>query len=316
MWARPFLTGCLASLSVTLIGLGAIARFVPDTFALGVFFRIFDSLAPQMMVCGLGIGLLCAVLRARWVACALVLCAAAALAHFVVDHRGVSLPVRPDVTPELRVLFFNALRENSAQADRIATALLEAAPDVAILAEADAMYPALKRLSESYAVLTPCGFEACDLLVLSRIDIARRWQLTLNPIWPDRYVVAELSGDFAAPRFVVGNHLVKPWFDGVSATEIGKLGAQYNWLPGDAVVIGDYNAAPWTYPMRRLLKRTGFRALRLPPATWPAQGGRFGVPIDQVLVHGDARVQNIALFGAGLGSNHLGLVADIGFVSQ
>ncbi len=316
MWLRTFLTGSLAVLATCLVGLGALARFVPDSGALSTPFRLIDSLAPQILGCGFLLAVLCAVLGARRIGGGIALLAVAAAAHFVADHRALSLPVQPDLTPELRIVFFNALHENAAAADRIATALRAADPDVAIIAEADATYPALPRLSEHYQVLTPCAFEMCDFLVLARPEVARWWQLTLNPVWEGRYVVTELAGRFHAPRFIVGNHLVKPWFDGISGSEIGKLGAQYDWLPGDVVVVGDFNAAPWTYSMRRLLERTGFRALRRPLSTWPANAGWLGVPIDQVLVHGGARVQKIARFGADLGSNHAGLVVDIAYVRQ
>ncbi|MEM6483280.1 MAG: endonuclease/exonuclease/phosphatase family protein, partial [Pseudomonadota bacterium] len=109
------------------------------------------------------------------------------------------------------------------------------------------------------------------------------------------------------------SHLVKPWFSGVSEPEIEKLVAQYNWLSGPSLAIGDFNMAPWSRPMRGILDQTGFRAVRGQPATWPAFPGPIRLPIDQLLVRDRVRVVNIETFGGHLRSNHLGIIADIAF---
>ena len=48
-----------------------------------------------------------------------------------------------------------------------------------------------------------------------------------------------------------------------------------------------------------------------PVPTWPAAAGRFGVPIDHVLVRGGPRLVSIAPWGAELGSDHRGLLAAL-----
>jgi endonuclease/exonuclease/phosphatase (EEP) superfamily protein YafD len=63
--------------------------------------------------------------------------------------------------------------------------------------------------------------------------------------------------------------------------------------------------------VRQLEAETGMRGPRWPPATWPVWAGPFGVPIDQLLVRGGVGVVRMKGFGAGLGSNHRGFVADL-----
>jgi endonuclease/exonuclease/phosphatase (EEP) superfamily protein YafD len=139
----------------------------------------------------------------------------------------------------------------------------------------------------------------------------RSWKLKLNSAWPDRYAVSELETTSGKRVFLAVSHLAKPWLSGISEPEYAKLASQYDWLAGPVVAVGDFNAAPWALPMRHLLKQSGMKALRWPLATWPVAAGRFGIPIDQVLVHEGARVVRIAPFGDRQNSNHRGFVVDI-----
>jgi endonuclease/exonuclease/phosphatase (EEP) superfamily protein YafD len=62
--------------------------------------------------------------------------------------------------------------------------------------------------------------------------------------------------------------------------------------------------------MRALLDDTGFRTVRFGPGTWPSDAA-LRLPIDHVLLRGDAGLAGMETLGADLGSNHLGIVADI-----
>ncbi len=229
--------------------------------------------------------------------------------QIVLEHRSLSLPTVPDRAADLRVLFFNALGGNAAYGYRIVEAALQEAPDVIVFAEAAAIYPALRKLKEHYTFVSPCSLEACEMVVATRKRPERFWRLSLNLVWDNRYAVAALGDE--TPVFVAASHIAKPWLVGISEGELARLAAQYDWLPGPVVALGDFNAAPWSLPMRRLMRQSGMRMLRWPHATWPARFGRLGLPIDHVLVRDGARVVRVRPFGAGLNSNHLGLVADI-----
>ena len=184
-------------------------------------------------------------------------------------------------------------------------------PDVLVFAEASALYPSFPRLRETYGFVSPCSFEDCEILVASKRNPVRFWRLNLNPAWPERYAVTELETDGGKRFFLASSHLAKPWFSGLSEAEYARLSSQYDWLSGPTVAVGDFNAAPWALPMRQLLKKSGMRSQHWPLATWPVAAGRFGIPIDQVLVHNGARVVRIEPFGAGQNSNHRGFVVDI-----
>lgn len=311
MFKRSATIGGLTVVAGVALGAALLARFVPSGTPAGPLARIFDSLAPALIVLAMVMALLVLILGARRLGSALLTVAVLGTGHLVFDHWQVSLPLASDRTPTVRVLFLNVLQQNNAFADRIVTAALAEDPDVMVFTEAKALYDASRRLNETHPILTPCAFEDCPLIIASRLPVRRVWQLSLNPIWPERYGVAELETDDGQPFFLSTVHLVKPWFSGVAEPEIARLVAQFNWLSGPVVAVGDFNAAPWSRPVLNLLHRTDMRALRRPHGTWPAAAGDFGLPIDLALVHNGMRIVASEPFGEELNSNHRGFVIDL-----
>jgi endonuclease/exonuclease/phosphatase (EEP) superfamily protein YafD len=308
---RAALAGAAAALSAMALG-GAIAPWgYPTAGALGPFARLFDALAPHLLVLGVVLAGFAAALGLRRVGLGLIVLALSAGAIGLSAYHAVTLPRVAGAVPDLRVLFFNAEYREARTADRVVDAILRADADIVILAEAQEVVPALPRLEASYDFVSPCPAAACEILVASRRPVRRFWRLQLNPAWPARYAVAEIALADGAALFVSAVHLVKPWMSGIAESEIARLTAQYDWFDGPVVAVGDYNMTPWNRPMRHLLRTTGFRALRGQSGTWPAAAGAAGFPIDQVLVRDGVRVTGMTPFGRDLTSNHLGFVADL-----
>lgn len=310
---RDWLTGACAMLAVAVLLAATLPRYIPQFTPVSSISRILDSLAPWLLAIFFLIVVLLFVLRSIRHAMFFLLLGVLSGTDTYLDHRALSLPSLPHAEPELRVLFFNVFNNNAAFSDRIATRVLAASPDVIAFAEGQGMYPAIRRLEQQYVRLTDCGFQDCQLLIYAKLKPKRVWTLNLNIFADGRYGVVELASPTERPRFVVFNHLVKPWMEGVTESEMARLASQYDWLAGDVVALGDFNAAPWAHHIQRLLRKTGFRAQRRPIGTWPADFGALGVPIDQVLVHGWTRVVSAQPFGADLGSNHLGLLVDLAY---
>ncbi|HDR27704.1 endonuclease/exonuclease/phosphatase family protein [Rhodovulum sp.] len=303
--------GAVAMAGALCLLAGTAFRFVPTEAFPGALARILDSLSPWFLALALLAAAMAAALGVRRTGFGLGVLAGLALGQLALQHRALSLPLAPERAADIRVLFFNALGGNAAFGDRIVSAVLATDADIVVIAEGKAIYPALARLRAHYAFVSPCAFEACELVVATRIPPKRFWRLSLNPVWDNRYAVAEMHTAGGAEFHLAASHLAKPWLVGISEAELARLTAQYDWLPGPVVALGDFNAAPWSLGMRRLLRRTGLRALRVPLPTWPARAGALGVPIDHVLVRDGARVVRVQPFGAGLNSNHRGFVADI-----
>jgi endonuclease/exonuclease/phosphatase (EEP) superfamily protein YafD len=308
---RSSFAGAFATLSAFATGLGLFAWGTPTDQVFGPLARLLDAFAPALIA----VGLLCALVAVGFgtrrfgvVLALLALCGGGVMFK---SFRDLSAPVGIGRTADLSILFFNAQAENTGAADAIVQAVLREAPDIVVLAEAEAVLSARARLEAFYSFVSPCTEEVCELLVATNLQPRRFWQLQLNPAWPARYAVLEIEQANGQGMFLAASHLAKPWMSGISESEIARLIAQYNWLTDPVVAVGDFNMAPWSQPMRDVLNQTGLRAVRGQPASWPAAAGRLGLPIDQVLVRGGPIVTGLRSFGEELNSNHLGFIADV-----
>ena len=246
-------SGALGMIALLCLIAGIGFRFVPNETPVSEIARIFDSLSPWILAFGF---LLCVILfglGARVMAFVLSLAIVVGTVELTWSHRQLSLPSLPNQTHDLRVLFFNLLGDNAAWGHRIVDAAIEEDADILIFAEADAVYPALKRLRETHDFVSPCPYEECEVLVATKRSPKRFWRLSINEVWENRYAVSQLETDSGKRVFVVGNHLTKPWLSGITESEHKRLAAQYDWLSGPVVAVGDFNSAPWSLPMRDLM---------------------------------------------------------------
>lgn len=286
-------------------------RFVPTESALGPVARVFDSISPHILLVSLACSLLAVGFGMHRIGGVLALLALAAGGQQFRAHQHISLPLASEQTADVRLLFLNALGGNDENGAEIIETALSFDPDVIVFAESEAVADHLEPLKGRYRFLSPCAEQKCELLVASKVQPKRFWTLKLNPVWEDRYAVAELELPNGTSFFLAASHLSKPWLSGIAESELARVIAQYNWLAGPSVVVGDFNAAPWSRPMLHLLSSTDMRALRAPYGTWPTSAGDYGIPIDHVLVTNGARVVSIGYFGKNLGANHRGFVADV-----
>lgn len=307
------LGGACGILSFILTGSGIYSWANPTDNVFGPISRIVDSVSPWLLLLGLTLACLTVALRLRTIGFALIVFAATSAFLQLWSYRNLTVPLDHEAQADVRVLFFNALGSNSASSGKIVSAAVETDADIVVFAEASALRPSLEDLKVSYKFVSSCSDDSCEQITATNLGVVRYWQLQLNPIWPERYAVLEFARPDGGTAFLAASHLVKPWFSGISDSEIAKLIAQYNWMNGPSLAVGDFNMTPWSFPMREILDQTGFRAVRGQPATWPASYGPFGLPIDQLLVRDQVRVVNIESFGAHLHSNHLGIIADIAF---
>jgi endonuclease/exonuclease/phosphatase (EEP) superfamily protein YafD len=227
-----------------------------------------------------------------------------------IGYREVARAVDPAAAADLSVLFFNAYAGNSEDGARIVEAAIATGADMLVFAEAGALVDDLDALTAAYDFVSPCRGETCELLIATNLPVLRSWQLPLNAAWAERYAVTEVEVPGHGTVFIAAAHLSKPWLTGIAEAELARLEAQLNWLSGPSVVVGDFNMPPWSGPMRRLLDDTGFLTVRFGPGTWPSDAA-LRLPIDHVLLRGDAGLAGMETLGADLGSNHLGIVADI-----
>jgi endonuclease/exonuclease/phosphatase (EEP) superfamily protein YafD len=208
-----------------------------------------------------------------------------------------------------RVLTFN-LRSTNERYDDVVAYIRETQPDVVFLHEGT------ERWEEALA-----GFHLPDYEVVS----GRTPELIFGTIAlvPPGTEVTNLgfgSRQGRALQVVVGGmsilgvHPLAPVSAEQSAIRDGQLDAYGEWAADaeEPVVVGDFNATPWTSAFRRLLGtgelRNSQRGYGVSP-TWDV--GRFwAVPIDH-LVHGDGMVVTDRVVGPDLGSDHRPILVDL-----
>ena len=132
--------------------------------------------------------------------------------------------------------------------------------------------------------------------------------------WSKAWQVVLVRLDVAAGLhpWIVAIHAPSPIYgDGLPKRDLifEKLGALIAGLDGPVIVLGDFNASPYTPVYRDFVEVAGLATFRHLPASYPARLGGFGVPIDHVLARG-ARVTELYALPS-IGSDHRPLAATI-----
>ncbi|WP_055049467.1 endonuclease/exonuclease/phosphatase family protein [Devosia sp. A16] len=218
--------------------------------------------------------------------------------------------------PLLKLLSFNILSGNP-NGETIARFVAGSGADLVVLLEAApvAAYVGILRASYPYSAGCEDGDRCGGVVILSRTPLADVSVQSMSGIWVNRLVTAttEVLGQKVN---IVAAHLVKPYFDDFAAQELAKLGAVIGKLEGPVVLAGDFNAAAWSGAIDRLITRQQLLPGPAYPATWPVRLGPLGVPIDNVFTRAPLVIWNIEAVADAMGSNHRGLMAEIGMAGD
>ena len=274
--------------------------------------RRFDSARPHLLPVAILLSGLIALLGYWRLALGSVGLAAVIVVCLVTDYQNRS--DAGEGNPALRVLWFNMQTSNRIAPAALAGSLQQAAADIIVLAESRPALNLPALLSDTHPHRLGCDNRpSCGLLLLSRHPLKqpRIRQLTART---QRFL--RVNVDLPEDRqniHLIATHLIKPWIYGFAQTEENTL----HWAisnaenPAPTLLMGDFNAAPWSRRMRDSSGRFNFRHAKRPVATWPVKAGTWGIPIDHILVRGEASIVSLIPWGADLGSNHLGLIAEI-----
>lgn len=222
--------------------------------------------------------------------------------------------VSQPATAAFRLLSFNVLDKNVAGAPAIAEYILGSGADVVVTFESNPLFAQLQRLATGYPYRFGCDdAQNCDALILSKTPLTDAHVLTLGELWVKRSARAVVTVDGQAVT-VVATHLIKPYFDGSAEREVNGLIKLLSSLPGPVVVAGDFNAAPWSDNVARLVSEAGLLPAPTHPPTWPVELGPLAVPIDNVFSRAPLLITSIQSTPP-LGSNHRGLMTELAFVT-
>lgn len=208
----------------------------------------------------------------------------------------------------LRVASFNTLWVND-DADAVKAEILRLDADIIVLIE---MGPAKRRIlseiRDRYPHQADCyDLDYCNFAVLSRLPImaseARgRWQ---GPPFIRVRLGAEAGG-----LTVFGVHTTRFPHAAAQFRQVTEIARLIEATAGRKLVMGDFNATPFSRIMAVLRDRGGLSRLTFLPS-WPAQLGLPQIAIDHILVSPGLRLLAPARIGEAAGSDHYPVIAVI-----
>ena len=223
----------------------------------------------------------------RWKLPAAVTLGSAALSGFVVApfFVGSGVPIAAG-SPTIEVMSFNVGVSNPNRAE-VAAFIGEEDPDVVFIIESSFEWEdAIRAAALEVQIVTVVPPEQ-----VSGITVLAKPGLLPQVIDPGIGAEAvALSVDLGDRRIeLLGMHPPSPQAAGRAATRDRIMAAVGDWVASreaEVVVIGDFNATPWSHAYRTLRARGGLvdtlRGSGLQPS-WPSGWGPLMVPIDHVL---------------------------------
>ncbi|NVK20308.1 MAG: endonuclease/exonuclease/phosphatase family protein [Methylocystaceae bacterium] len=300
-------TGLWIGLLFAAMGLGLFSQEVADSNQLfGTLARMADSLRPHLLLLSIAMALVL-LRRDRVISWICILAALSGMVAMVADYRA---RVAPEAGQgDLTLLWFNLRYDNDIAVTDLERALHDSGADLVALTETLPARDLGDRLADLYPYRWGDGADS-GIMVFSRHPFD---QLPVRLPRPGatRFLKLRLEVPDRVPLDLVLVHMSKPWYLGPRAQEQAFLEKA---LTRDAerplVVMGDFNAAPWSRGLRDNERRHRLRHVARPVPTWPASIAWLGLPIDHVLLRG-TRMHRLQAWGEGLGSNHLGLRVGI-----
>lgn len=278
---------------------------------------IASHFAPVWLVAGvlaLAVGLVAGRGAIRGLTTALSLVAIVCAGQLIVVElqRKTSEPAPSDAPNQLKIVQFNAWRDNP-DLDGAAAWIAQQEPDVVVIEEADAEVLAAMHRHGPWRVTC----QRCSVMIFSRaaptaIDLKRPKQLAL-PASAAAMLPAPGGGEFP----IVGVHFTWPTEIDKHRDQTAGLTTALQALPRERmVVVGDFNSTPWSASRRRQDAELGLERRTKALVTWPARTyARWGIkvglpllPIDHVYAGPAWRTVSIER-GPRIGSDHYPVVA-------
>jgi endonuclease/exonuclease/phosphatase (EEP) superfamily protein YafD len=299
--------GATVGLLLGLVGLvaGRLGQLYPH-------FDVFAQFTVQFMACVAGFAI--AIFFARFKTLIGVTLTLALLAlygawpHFVSTSMEKVPVVVQSGEQSMRIAHFNSYKLNFDYA-AIANEILRLDADVVSLVEISPQKLAaiLPKLQTSYPHNYNCTAQHCDLAILSKYPILNSEG---NGIWEGApYIRVSLGGKMTGVN-IVGVHTTRFPQSRAQLKQIQALVLKLESVTGDMIVLGDFNATPYSRITKTLEQGANIKRLTDLP-TWPTHLQLPQLAIDHAFASGNFRVVGKQQIGEAVGSDHYPIVLTL-----
>lgn len=300
------LTGALAALAA-----GFLSR-------LYLSLDVFTNFTPQLAVAAAAflVASLLPGLRLTFAA-ALILAGIAGIGFFA-RHESERIAAMPAYAADagespLKLMTFNVHLSNT-DWNAVANEVERQDPDVVTLIEfGPEKEPAADRLAARYPYRAECMTVAdCHMLLLSKIPISA---VDVRGTWAGPPVIKiRLGGAFDGLNIIAVHTVRPPWYR-TQQKQLDELVAMLHEVEGRKIVMGDFNATPFSRLNRQFSLSSGLNRITWLPS-WPSFFGLPQLGIDHIFLSPGLRVLKEPLIGDSAGSDHFPVIATVGVPSN
>jgi endonuclease/exonuclease/phosphatase (EEP) superfamily protein YafD len=209
---------------------------------------------------------------------------------------------------ELRVATFNTSVRNE-QTEAVASEVLRLDADVVVLVEIGVhKRKLLPLLRKTYPHQTDCLEEDfCGMAIVSKEPIVASEG---RGVWKGPpFIRADLGGRLAG-HTVMGTHTLRVPHVRAQFAQLHRLADYLRASDRKLIVMGDFNATPFSRVLGEFEERSGLRLLTATP-TWPGYLELPQLAIDHILVSADYRLIERPRIGNRAGSDHYPVTAKL-----
>lgn len=208
----------------------------------------------------------------------------------------------------LKVASFNTLWSNQ-DADAVKAEILRLDADVISLIE---MGPAKRRIlqevKDRYPYQVHCyNVDYCNLVILSKLPIV---DSESRGTWAGPPFIRAKLGPEAGGLTVMGVHTIRFPHSQAQFRQVSEIASLIEKTPGPRLVMGDFNATPFSRILSTLASKANLQRLTWLP-TWPSQAGLPQIAIDHIFISPGLKLIESPEIGEPGGSDHYPVAARI-----
>lgn len=221
-------------------------------------------------------------------------------------------------SPSLRVMSFNLLSTNESYSD-VVEYIETIDPDLVLLHEASRPWEvAIQSADLDYEIIRPRADNLIfGTLILVDAENVEAVSYGFAMSSPRAVELVYTPEGWSTPVAVLGTHPLAPTDQERADLRDAQLAFAGEWASGQSgafMVVGDFNATPWSWPFRNLMASADLvnsqRGFGLQPSFSSLSNLLLRVPIDHLVHSPDLEVTDREL-GPTLGSDHFPIVVDL-----